>query len=381
MSYFPVVLPCSLSSSHEAVEWWQGRSEGDIKLAIDAAMGLQGSCVATLFCVLTAMDCLPTCFVMPCGLTEEGTDGMYGSPSPAGDITYIDYLFLGDYVDRGAHSLETICLLLALKLQYPTSVHLIRGNHEAADINALFGFRLECMERLGEAGGVYAWTRFNNLFNWLPLAALIEGRILCMHGGIGRSITRVEQISDLQRPLTMEEGGVVLMDLLWSDPTTNDTVEGVQPSPRGPGLVTFGPDRVSDFCKTNDLQMIVRAHECVMDGFERFAQGQLITLFSATNYCGNSQQCGGSVGGGVKTGAILVLGRDLVMVPKLIHRCRPLLPRIRTEEELGEPVDVEEEPPPHPSSTPGLRSLMTSGRQRRHEGNGTQHPSPTFKLL
>jgi hypothetical protein len=67
--------------------------------------------------------------------------------------------------------------------------------------------------------------------------------------GIGRSITRVDQIADLQRPLNMEEGGVVLMDLLWSDPTMNDAVEGVQASPRGPGLVTFGPDRVSDFCK------------------------------------------------------------------------------------------------------------------------------------
>ena len=70
-----------------------------------------------------------------------------------------------------------------------------------------------------------------------------------MHGGIGRSINSIEQIEELQRPLTMEDGGIVLMDLLWSDPTTNDGVEGVQPSPRGPGLVTFGPDRVMDFCK------------------------------------------------------------------------------------------------------------------------------------
>ncbi len=248
----------------------------------------------------------------------------YGTPSTAGDITYIDYLFLGDYVDRGSHSLETICLLLALKIEHPASVHLIRGNHEvrsgraggeaggaahrscgslggeggppspptptarlsstrtlsmalspparlsflshpllprlllflliplflqAADINALFGFRLECIERLGDPHGIWAWTRLNALFNYLPLAALIEDRILCMHGGIGRSISHIDQIAALQRPLTMEDGGIVLMDLLWSDPTTNDAVEGVQPSPRGPGLVTFGPDRVMEFCK------------------------------------------------------------------------------------------------------------------------------------
>lgn len=240
----------------------------------------------------------------------------YGAPNTAGDITYIDYLFLGDYVDRGSHSLETMCLLLALKLEHPRNVHLIRGNHEAADINALFGFRLECLERLGDEDGIWVWKRINALFNWLPLSALIEGKILCMHGGIGRCINRIEQIAELERPITMEDGGPVLMDLLWSDPTTNDGVQGVQPSPRGPGLVTFGPDRVKDFCKTNNLQMIVRAHECVMDGFERFAQGHLITLFSATNYCGTAGNAG----------AILVLGRDLVMVPKLIHPVPPTTP-------------------------------------------------------
>lgn len=241
----------------------------------------------------------------------------YGTPSTAGDITYIDYLFLGDYVDRGSHSLETIALLLALKIEYPEHVHLIRGNHEAADINALFGFRLECLERLGDEEGIWAWKRINQLFNYLPLAALIENKILCMHGGIGRCISKIDQIDQLTRPITMEEGGPVLMDLLWSDPTTNDGVVGVQPSPRGPGLVTFGPDRVKDFCKNNNLQMIVRAHECVMDGFERFAQGHLITLFSATNYCGTAGNAG----------AILVLGRDLVMVPKLIHPLPPSTPR------------------------------------------------------
>ncbi|XP_024974130.1 serine/threonine-protein phosphatase BSL1-like isoform X2 [Cynara cardunculus var. scolymus] len=164
----------------------------------------------------------------------------YGFPSTAGDITYIDYLFLGDYVDRGQHSLETITLLLALKIHYPENVHLIRGNHEAADINALFGFRLECIERMGENDGIWAWTRFNQLFNHLPLAALIEKKIICMHGGIGRSIHSVEQIEKIERPITMDAGSLVLMDLLWSDPTENDSVEGLRPNARGPGLVTFG---------------------------------------------------------------------------------------------------------------------------------------------
>ncbi|CAM8886785.1 unnamed protein product [Rhodiola kirilowii] len=243
----------------------------------------------------------------------------YGSPSTAGDVSYIDYLFLGDYVDRGQHSLETMTLLLALKVEYPHNVHLIRGNHEAADINALFGFRTECIERMGERDGIWAWHRFNRLFNWLPLAAIIEKKIICMHGGIGRSINHIEQIESLQRPITMESGSIVLMDLLWSDPTENDSVEGLRPNARGPGLVTFGPDRVMEFCNNNDLQLIVRAHECVMDGFERFAQGHLITLFSATNYCGTANNAG----------AILVLGRDLVVVPKLIH---PLPPAISSPE-------------------------------------------------
>ena len=237
----------------------------------------------------------------------------YGSPSTAGDIAYIDYLFLGDYVDRGAYSLETMSLLLALKIEHPDNIHLLRGNHEEADINALFGFRIECIERLGEEEGVQAWTRFNTLFQWLPLAAVIEDRVACMRGGIGRGITHISQLEELERPLTIESGGIMLMDVLWSDPTESDRVEGLRPNARGPGLVTFGPDRVRKFCEDNDLQMIIRAHECVMDGFERFAGGLLITVFSATNYCGTANNAG----------AILVLGRDLKLYPKLIHPLPP----------------------------------------------------------
>ncbi len=118
----------------------------------------------------------------------------------------------------------------------------------------------------GESDGIWAWTRFNQLFNYLPLAAMIEKKIICMHGGIGRSINTIEQIEKLERPITMDVGSIILMDLLWylflfccllhssvydnssvlslykyrSDPTENDSVEGLRPNARGPGLVTFG---------------------------------------------------------------------------------------------------------------------------------------------
>ncbi|PWA74760.1 hypothetical protein CTI12_AA249160 [Artemisia annua] len=232
------------------------------------------------------------------------------------------------------------------KINYPENIHLIRGNHEAADVNALFGFCLECIERMGENDGIWAWQRFNQLFNHLPLAALIEQKIICMHGGIGRSIHSVEQIEKIERPINMD--AIDRLAMFWyiftctSDPTENDSVEGLRPNARGPGLVTFEPEKVTDFCKRNKLQLIIRAHECVMDGFERFAQGQLITLFSATNYCdcfsclwpddylnwANCVQELPTMPELNNAGAMLVIGRGLVVVPKLIH---PLPPPLEPE--------------------------------------------------
>ncbi|KAL5983972.1 Serine/threonine-protein phosphatase bsl1 [Asimina triloba] len=164
----------------------------------------------------------------------------YGFPSTAGDITLAiaQHSSLHDDSHAILEAHEPCGFLITI--EYPENIHLIRGNHEAADINALFGFRLECVERMGENDGIWAWTRFNQLFNCLPLAALIEKKIICMHGGIGRSIGSVEQIEKLERPITMDAGSIILMDLLWSDPTENDSIEGLRPNARGPGLVTFG---------------------------------------------------------------------------------------------------------------------------------------------
>uniref|UniRef100_A0A7S4AY70 Serine/threonine-protein phosphatase n=1 Tax=Chrysotila carterae TaxID=13221 RepID=A0A7S4AY70_CHRCT len=236
----------------------------------------------------------------------------YGTPSKEqGDINMVDYLFLGDFVDRGTHSLETVVLLLALKKHYPRQIALVRGNHESPEVNSRDGFLHECVERLGsKAAGLEVWRRLNRLFEWMPVAALVNGCILCVHGGIGRCLTSLQQIRDLERPLRMgSHDAELLLDLLWSDPTKSDAVSGVHLNgERGSPVVCFGPDRVKTFLTANDLKLIVRGHECVMDGFQRFAGGRLITVFSATNYCNRWRNAG----------AILLISKDLEIVPKII---------------------------------------------------------------
>jgi diadenosine tetraphosphatase ApaH/serine/threonine PP2A family protein phosphatase len=239
---------------------------------------------------------------------------------PGGDIDGLDYIFLGDYVDRGTHSLETICLLMALKIKFPNQVHLLRGNHEDRWINSAFGFQQELIDRLkDDSDNPVIFTKFNDFFDYLPLAAIINDEVLCLHGGIGSSINSLSDIEKIHRPLEVihevsNNDQQLVVDILWSDPTDSDIETGIQPNstrdPTGVGnIVKFGPDRVDEFLKNNNLTLILRAHECVMDGFERFAGGNLITVFSATDYCGKHKNAG----------AILILGKDFKINPKLIY--------------------------------------------------------------
>ncbi|KAG2262093.1 hypothetical protein Bca4012_013252 [Brassica carinata] len=195
-----------------------------------------------------------------------------------------NYLFLGDYVDRGKQSLETICLLLAFKIKFPENFFLLRGNHESASINRIYGFYDECKRRFS----VKIWRIFTDCFNCLPVAALIDDRILCMHGGLSPELRSLRQIRDIRRPTDIPDRGL-LCDLLWSDPDKN--VRGWGPNDRGVSY-TFGSDTVSEFLNRLDLDLICRAHQVVEDGFEFFANKQLVTIFSAPNYCGEFDNAG-----------------------------------------------------------------------------------------
>jgi len=189
-----------------------------------------------------------------------------------------NYLFLGDYVDRGQHSLETICLLLAYKIKYPENFFILRGNHECASINRVYGFYDECKRRYS----IRLWKTFTDCFNCLPIAALIEEKIFCMHGGLSPDLKTMEQIRRIVRPTDIPDTGL-LCDLLWSDP--NKEIQGWVESDRGVSF-TFGHDIVDSFLKRHDLDLICRAHQVVEDGYEFFAKRKLVTLFSAPNYCG-----------------------------------------------------------------------------------------------
>lgn len=172
----------------------------------------------------------------------------YGGYPPSSN-----YLFLGDYVDRGKQSLETICLLLAYKVRYPKKVFLLRGNHEDAKINRIYGFYDECKRRFN----VRLWKVFTECFNCLPVCALVDEKILCMHGGLSPELENLDKIREISRPCDIPDGGL-LCDLLWSDP--DGRIEGWGDSDRGVSC-TFGPDKVAEFSDSNDLDLICRGHQ------------------------------------------------------------------------------------------------------------------------
>lgn len=195
-----------------------------------------------------------------------------GGPAPD-----TNYLFMGDYVDRGYHSVETISILVCLKVRYPSRVFILRGNHESRQITQVYGFYDECFRKYGSPE---VWKMFTDLFDFLPLSAVVADSTFCVHGGLSPSADTLDHIRALDRHQEVPHEGL-MCDFLWSDP---EEIEGWGISPRGAGYL-FGGDIVEMFNKTNGLDLIARSHQLVMEGHKSQFNGQLVTVWSAPNYC------------------------------------------------------------------------------------------------
>ncbi|EPY50993.1 serine/threonine protein phosphatase Pzh1 [Schizosaccharomyces cryophilus OY26] len=195
-----------------------------------------------------------------------------------------NYLFLGDYVDRGKQSLETILLLFLYKIRYPENFFLLRGNHECANITRVYGFYDECKRRCN----IKIWKTFINTFNCLPIASVVAGKIFCVHGGLSPALSSMDDIKEITRPTDVPDYGL-LNDLLWSDPA--DLENDWEDNERGVSFV-FNKNVIRQFLARHDFDLICRAHMVVEDGYEFFNERTLCTVFSAPNYCGEFDNWG-----------------------------------------------------------------------------------------
>jgi protein phosphatase len=230
------------------------------------------------------------------------------------DIDSFDYLFLGNYVDRGKFSLETICVLMSLKVKFPTQVHLLRGYHEIKSVNMEYGLANECQMRLGENinDPSSIFQEINSFFNYLPLAAIVDETIICVHSGIG-SMKSIEPINLLKRPLEAINDGSVgtkaLMDILCSNPSDGiesmDTERDIT-NPMKCGSYTS--EAVDGFLKASSMQLLIRSHQTVIEGFTACCNNKVMSITSSTDYCGQLKN----------TACILVIKKTLEVVPKVL---------------------------------------------------------------
>ncbi|OHT15507.1 Serine/threonine-protein phosphatase PP1-beta [Tritrichomonas foetus] len=189
-----------------------------------------------------------------------------------------NYLFLGDIVDRGEFSFETLTLVFLLKAMNPQNVHVIRGNHEFAYLCTQMGFMTEVNQMYP---GSKVFSDYMNVLSMIPLCAIINEKIICLHGGIGPSFETVEQIESVQRPLELYDNQII-NELLWSDPSP-ETKTFVS-SPRGSGFL-FGKEVLTKSLQRVNMDILVRGHNCVQEGVLVQFDGICITVFSASRYC------------------------------------------------------------------------------------------------
>jgi diadenosine tetraphosphatase ApaH/serine/threonine PP2A family protein phosphatase len=197
------------------------------------------------------------------------------------------FLFLGDYVDRGRYSLHTLLYLACLKIEFPHSVHLLRGNHECRAVSRRLGF---CEEILRAYGSSVLWASCQSVFDLMPIAAVVDRELFCVHGGLSPDVPLISRITELNRRKEVPVEGEIT-DLLWSDPGERD---GWSANPRGTGQL-FGREQSHAFCWLNRISCIVRAHEMAEMGFmmkhgDSETPYRVLTLFSAPAYDGGTNE-------------------------------------------------------------------------------------------
>lgn len=249
-----------------------------------------------------------------------------------GDPSITKYLFLGDYVDRGQNSCEVIVLLYAFKCLYPENIHLIRGNHEFRSMNDHYGFKEECYKRIKIKvndkymyGGQKFYDIITDSFQYLPICAILNEKVFCVHGGITALVEEKSQLMNIQKVgADFTKYDSVQAELLWNDPDPN--VKTYKRSPRGLGCV-FGDEALNDFLQKMDFNVVIRAHQNQMNGYDwTFGEnGGILTVFSSSDYCGTSND-----------GAVATVSSDCNVIPcKFELELKVLIPELIIQNNLS----------------------------------------------
>lgn len=194
------------------------------------------------------------------------------------------FIFLGDYIDRGEFSVEVMIILLVAIVNFPQNVIMLRGNHEINSINSKYGFHEQLLKIYGPESKLF--EKFNNFFSFLSLSAIIDNKILCLHGGICPNLS-ISYLQNLTKPIQDPEG--IELNILWSDPIL--TIPDFSPSARGYGC-NYGFSAISHFLRNENLELLLRGHECVIRGIEHLFSKKVYTVFSSSNYLDSNNQGG-----------------------------------------------------------------------------------------
>ena len=251
----------------------------------------------------------------------------YGNPSDSiqnGDINVMQYIFLGDFCDRGFYSLEVVFLLFALKVKYPNFIYLIRGHHEDKNVNEIYGLGQECKDRLNDEINKEnsIFNLINKAFEYLPFGVLIDGGTLLVHGGIGTSIENLDDINNISRPTPVVQDvenimQLQIIDLLYSeydDKESNYNINNERDTMKKGFIVKYGKKRLDDFLNKNNINLLITSHQFVKEGFNTFNNDKLLVLFSATNYMDKYNNIGAMITIAKKTA-----NKRLNIIPKLIN--------------------------------------------------------------